>query len=45
MVKRKAGWDAHGLPVELSVERGWVLQRILIKLFQLLITMNIVKKQ
>ena len=21
MVKRKAGWDAHGLPVELSVER------------------------
>ena len=24
MVPRKAGWDTHGLPVELEVERNWV---------------------
>ncbi len=22
-VKRKAGWDTHGLPVELGVEKSW----------------------
>ena len=22
-VERKAGWDTHGLPVELEVEKNW----------------------
>ena len=26
-VNRKAGWDTHGLPVELSVEKELVLQK------------------
>ena len=26
-VHRKAGWDTHGLPVELGVEKSWVSQR------------------
>ena len=26
-VHRKAGWDTHGLPVELGVEKSWVSRR------------------
>ena len=34
-VKRKAGWDTHGLPVELGVEKRWaLLKKILVKLFR-----------
>ncbi len=25
-VLRKAGWDTHGLPVELEIEKNWVYQ-------------------
>lgn len=34
-VKRKAGWDTHGLPVELGVERHWASpRRISVKRFR-----------
>ena len=26
-VEGKAGWDTHGLPVELGVEKNWGLQK------------------
>ena len=30
-VNRKIGWDTHGLPVELEVEKNWVLSKVILK--------------
>ena len=45
-VKRKAGWDTHGLPVELGTEGAWeLLKKILEKLFRLKNITKLAKKQ
>ena len=45
-VNRKAGWDTHGLPVELELKSHWGLQKMTLENpFQLRNTITHVRKQ